>query len=404
MNIIFLTNNYYPVPFANGVCIHSLAKECVKRNHNVHVICTGNWRGSSCQEYEGVIVHKVKMPYYNALFDYYYNHRRSYFGKLMFYMGRIVALSKKFYHLNSYPLRDNVICRRMVKVCERIISENQVSMLVASYTPVEGIKAGALIKQHYPYIDTIYYSLDTLSNESGFGVLPEKMRRSSGIKQEIKYFGLFDKIVLMNCHKHHYEEAIFDSFRTKFKFADFPLFQIRTKDVQIKKTIVFAGTLYRGIRNPRPALELIEPILDVYTFHYYGLSDCNDIISEFAEKCPGHVVNHGVVSHEEVMKAMDEAELLLSIGNFHTEMAPSKIYEQMSTGKPIIHTYAEETDPCLPELKKYGNALCVDINHVEDADLCGFVRNLRLLDKKELELKFKEATPSYSIDLFTEKQ
>lgn len=405
MTIIFLTNNYLPTPNANGVCIHALAKECVKRGIQTHVICTDTWKKKYRNEIDGVNVHYLRLPLYNIFLYYYENHKKAFLGKVAWIIGRSFALCKKFIHLKEYPLRDNSLVRHYVKECSAICFDSKDTIVVASYTPVEAVKAGVKLKQSFLGIRTIYYSLDTLSNESGFGFLPESVRSTIGLKQELKYFGLYDSIVLMNCHSKHYAEHSFDADRWKYKFADFPLFLPSVKSShQPSFKIVYTGTLYRGIRNPRPAMELLIQILDKYSIHFYGHSDCDDILEEYSEKFPGHVKSHGLVSHQEAMNAIAEADILLSIGNAHTQMAPSKIFEQMSSGKPIIHTYAEKTDPCLPELQKYGNALCVDINHIEKTDITGFVSNLRNLDNDELALKFREATASYTIDLFTEKR
>lgn len=405
MTIIFLTNNYLPTPNANGVCIHSLAKECVKRGIETHVICTGTCEKTYRDKIDGVNVHHLRLPFYNIFLYYFENHKKTFFGKVAWVIGRSFALGKKLMHLNEYPLRDNCLVRHYVKECKGIKFDSKETIVVASYTPLEAVKAGVKLKQAFPDIRTIYYSLDTLSNESGFGFLPESVRTTIGLKQELKYFNLYDNVVLMNCHSKHYSEHKFDADRLKYKFADFPLFQPPAKDNhQQSYKIVYTGTLYRGIRNPRPAMELLSQILDKYSVHFYGHSDCDDILEEYSVKYPTHVKSHGLVPHQEAMDAIAEADILLSIGNAHTQMAPSKIFEQMSSGKPIIHTYAEETDSCLPKLQEYGNALCVDINHIEKADLTGFVSNLRNLDNDELTQKFREATASYTIDLFMEKQ
>ncbi len=389
-----------PKPFANGVCVHSLAKESVKRGEETHVICTGDWRGRKVELVEGITVHKLKTPFYNFFLDYYANHKTSLLGKVAFRIGRGVALCKKLMHVKEYPLRDQCLVRRYVDECKKTVKGKKDVVVVASYTPFEGIKAGAIIKGMFPYVHTVYYSLDTLSNESGFGVLPESVRAKIGLNQELKYFSKYDKLLLMNCHKKHYEAEEFSQYTSKIVWADFPLFQPQDNTIsQHSLKIVYTGSLYRGIRNPRSAMELLSSVLDTYSVHFYGQSDCDDILEEYATKFPGHVVCHGLVSHKEAIKAAAEADILLSLGNAHTEMAPSKIYEQMSTGKPIIHTYAEQNDPCLPLLKEYGNALCVDIANISSVNIKEFVDQLAILSKGDLDDKFIEASPKYTLDL-----
>ena len=391
-----------PKPFANGVCIHALAQESVKYGHVVHVVCTGNYHTKQVEEIDGIVVHKLRIPLYSILFDYYENHKLTLLGKVSYKIGRIIALGNKLLHIGEYPLRDQCLVRRYVKECRLIINGNDDVTIVASYTPLEGIKAGGWLKRIYPKINTVYYSLDTLSNESGFGFLPETIRTKMGLKQELKYFNIYDKVLLMNCHKHHYETVSFSDYYSKMLWADFPLFHPNANSLHEKTwTIVYTGTLYRCIRNPRPALEFLSRLLDTYSIHFYGHSDCDDILEEYSQIFPGHVISHGLVSHKEAVKAALDADILLSIGNAHTEMAPSKIYEQMSTGKPIIHFYSEVSDPCLPLLAEYNNALCVDVNNIYNTDPAGFINGLKYYSNAELEGKFEEASPQYTVKLIT---
>ena len=406
MTIIFLTNNYLPTPFANGVCIHALAKESVKRGYETHVVCYGDLKSTYTLSIDGVIVHKIRVPLYYGFLRFYENHKRWLAGRLAYKTGRMCSLYHKFIHQNEYPLQDGGITRRMVKECGRVIgnSEDKDVRVVASYTPVEGIKAGSILKAKYPEVQCIYYSLDTLSNEAGVGVLSAERRRVKGIEQEVRYFSIYDKVILMNCHRKHYTSDSFKPFTDKITFADFPLFAPQgIEKTESRKSIVYAGSLYRVVRNPRPALELLDPILENYTLHFYGHSDCDDIIEEYAKKHPGHIINHGLVPHEQVIEASRNADILLSIGNAKTQMAPSKIFEQMSTGKPIIHTFAEDSDICVPLLRKYSNALCVDMNNVASADIRGFVDGMIYLDEEALNGMFKEAMPAYTVDIIEGK-
>ena len=57
---------------------------------------------------------------------------------------------------------------------------------------------------------------------------------------------------------------------------------------------------------------------------------------------------------------MNEADVLLSIGNNLDCMIPCKIFEYMSTGKPILATYKRETDPSISYYTYYKKSLLLD--------------------------------------------
>ena len=96
---------------------------------------------------------------------------------------------------------------------------------------------------------------------------------------------------------------------------------------------------------------------------------------------------------------MDRSDILLSIGNKGTEMAPSKIYEYMSTGKPIIHVYSEENDPCIEQLVKYGNALLIKEGNDSRDLIVEFINSRKNIDTSDVFKRFISSTPSYTVDL-----
>lgn len=106
--------------------------------------------------------------------------------------------------------------------------------------------------------------------------------------------------------------------------------------------------------------------------------------------------------HDVALKYLDNADVLLSIGNKESPMAPSKIYEYISTGKPIIHFYTWDKDPCIEPLKKYGNAILINEN--KDFDIHLLLNFLDTHDRKvfdEFVSNFESSTPSYTANLIS---
>lgn len=373
--VVFLTNLYYPKPMANGVCVHELAKEVVRRGQEAFVVCYSRNNEPMNEVIDGVYVTRLRMPFYLRLKEKSACWKNGLRKTVAQKYARAIALLRKLISFKEYPLRDRDLVHGMVLECGHLIKTGRIDTIVASYTPMEAIVAGAKLKTQYPDIKTVYYSLDTLSNESGAGVLPEWLRSGSGLNRERKYFEKYDYVVLMDCHKKHYSGKEYDSFKEKIIYADFPLFHPEVSHdcgYFDPKTIVYAGSLYRVIRNPEPILKALEPILDEFTVHFYGQSDCDDILRYYNSLHPGHVIIHGQVTYREAQEALNRAQILLSIGNTGTEMAPSKVYEFISKGKPIIHSYSDDRDFCLPILKRYGNALCVDTRNINKCDIIEF--------------------------------
>ena len=406
MKVVFLTNHFYPVPNANGVCIKALADEVVKRNVTPHVICYGRKGDLAFEEIDGIIIHRLRMPVYMQILDNKNGNSLFYSIKRLFARG--CALFQKLLHAAEYPLRDRCLMKQFVNVCSSIISDNDVNIVVSSYTPYEAVKAGTIIKQKYPTVKTVYYSLDTLSNEGGEGVLPVEFRTRSGIQRELSLFTSFDTIVLMRCHEVHYQHPRYKLFEDKIVFVDFPLFKPELSGLVSyvhSKNVVYAGSLYRLIRNPEPVLDALLPVMTDYTFHFYGdEGNCMDILDKYESLYPQQIIRHGLQRHNIVQKALMEAEVLLSIGNTNTEMSPSKIYEYISMGKPIIHSYSSEMDSCLTTLGNYPNAFCFNATQLDTRALVSFLENPQQVSFYEDSRLYAEARPGYTIDAIIPEQ
>ena len=359
-NYIFLTNMYLPKPGATGLCVHQLAKKLV--DNNVYTICYDD--GFDKINYDGVNVIKIKIPSYLKNQDN--------MSKIQKKINIIYSLFKKAIYFYKYPLRSKSLIRRYKKNIEKVINNanNEKIKIIASYTPLEAIIAASEIKRKYKErVEIIYYSTDTLSNEQGAdGFLPSSYRTKCGLKWEKKLFALYDKIIIMECHKNHYLSQEFEQYKNKMYIANFPFLEKKDIDVQKKKDgmvhMVYAGTLYRNLRNPS---FMLSSLIDVskekkIKIDIYGIGDCDDIVQDAMRKSENIIKMNGMISHDNVLKKVYGSDVLLSIGNKESPMAPSKIYEYMSTGKPIIHFYFYDGDPCIEPLMQYGNALLIKDN------------------------------------------
>lgn len=125
-------------------------------------------------------------------------------------------------------------------------------------------------------------------------------------------------------------------------------------------SMVFAGNFYSSIRNPEKMLEVLSGLPKRYLIHLYG-TGCRSIVKAKMESFQdAKLVDHGEVLHEQCIKAIQDADFLINLSNTITNQLPSKVFEYMSSGKPIINFYYSEDDLGLKYLKKY--PLCININ------------------------------------------
>lgn len=109
---------------------------------------------------------------------------------------------------------------------------------------------------------------------------------------------------------------------------------------------VFVGNIYCGIRDPKYTIRLFDALdVDFAQLHIYGVTDEQINFDK--------VIYHGSVALDEALCAEDNADFLVNIGNLMTNQVPSKIFEYISTGKPIINICKNRNCPSLPYFEKY---------------------------------------------------
>lgn len=394
---IFLTGKYLPTPGATGVCVHILAKYLAGKGECVTAICYED--GSGQNRIDGVEIVRKKTP--SFFFDKQYQNRFERFKDV--WLSRFM----KLIHINQYPLRSSTLLKRYASTCVKLLKGCDEAVIIASYTPLEAVAALPLIKKKLPSVKIVYYSTDTLSNEQGnSGLLSAEKRTQMGQKWEQAIFSVCDLILIMECHKDHYYSDYYKAYQEKMRLVNFPLLnEPKGERLKTEKTMVYAGTLMRTLRNPQFACDTLLRVLPEadYEAVFMGSGDCDDIVNQAAEHSNGKLRFLGMQPYDIASEYIRSAGILLSIGNAESPMAPSKIYEYMATGKPIIHFYSWEQDPCLEPLKKYGNALLIKTNEKKAKEqIQEFIQSTRELDFDEVADCFKSSTPEYSANFLAQ--
>ena len=390
---IFLTGQYMPIPGATGLCVHYLAKYLVSQGYKVYTVCYEN--ESPQLEFDGVQIKHISVPQFMTR-----QTEKGWKGKWLLLQSRLHKLA----HLKKYPLRSVRLIRSYVRACKTLMQKGEDITVIASYVPLEAVVALAQLKMQYPQIKAVFYSTDTISNEQGEdGILSKEQRTKAGMRWEFKLFEIVDKIIIMQCHEKHYFSPMYKKYHEKMFLANFPLLEEpkthKGIEIDINK-FVYAGTFYRKLRNPTFALQTIAKALlgTEKKLYVLGGGDCDSLVLNAVHAYPKHIEYLGVQSHEVAKKYLCEAAVLLSVGNEKSPIMPSKIYEYIATGKPIIHFYTWEEDPCLPPLNLYGNALCIKSGDEQAVEkVREFIRKPQRKIFEQIRKEFIASTAQYTI-------
>ena len=123
--------------------------------------------------------------------------------------------------------------------------------------------------------------------------------------------------------------------------------------------LVFMGSLSPGVRTPEYLLKVFEKLLYTYPsttveIHFYGkIHSSIQSFNQYPELINTSLFLHGEVHKNQVNKILQDADILINIGNSNPYQEPSKIIEYVFLKKPIINICSIENDSSRELLDKY---------------------------------------------------
>lgn len=161
---------------------------------------------------------------------------------------------------------------------------------------------------------------------------------------------------------------------------------------------VFAGSLYPALRTPHFALELFqalnEPGVELAFLGGGWQNYPPGLLAPYQKALGGRLTVAGPVPPAEAARALAGADVLVSLGNGVENQVPSKLFEYLAAGKPILHLAKLENDPCLPYLEKWPLACVVREAEGTGPQVLARVRAF-LQEKGRRRLPFEEAARLY---------
>ena len=351
-NILFLLDYYQENNSANGVCCRNVAECLVKKGYNVFVGCYRPQDAPTEEIQNGVQIIKTwtmpDVPAHKTLKE-----------KAEIYFRWINPFSHR--PAAAIRAREEAIYQ---SACG-IIEEKRIDTVVCVHLPSESLLVGRRIKEHYPGVYLCAYQLDTLSGGNLPRFIPQNYTRKRRIAWERYLFQPMDRIILMRASmKHHLCYSSHEAWLDKAVYGDIPLF-VPVLNSPVRKCddgnvrIAFTGTMSEALRTPYHILDVFERLKRYHVnLIIAGVNHCR--INNFESYASVEVTELGLIEHERVLELLDDADVLLNIGNINTALIPSKLFEYLSYGKPIITTYWSDADTSLPYLKNYPLALRLD--------------------------------------------
>lgn len=412
--IVFLMNTYHPFISGNGICIDKIV-EIIKKNYEIIIVCQKmNINLKDEEIVKGIKIIRIETNDRKVL-------NKS--EELKFSKNKITQIKSKLNillirtkkYLKAHTAKENIdqiLVKKYLETLYKINKNDQIDLIIPVCFPFESIIASLefLKSKHVKIIPFLFdkFSVSESLHRTRFN---QKIKMKKHLKIEKKIIEKTHAIIATEDWKNHLNKYFFD-YIEKIKFCKIPTLKENInlyKEVDRKKIkLIYAGDLNLRVRNPKIVFEILGKCIkdnEKINMSLYTRGNCKKYVEEFTNLFPNNVKNNGSVSYEVAQVALKTSNILISIGNYDITQTPSKIYEYMSLGKPIIHFYKKKEDPVIKILEKYPMAYCLEESYSDfnKEKLLKFINeycyteNISFKIIKEI---FYKSTPEYCAELF----
>ena len=164
--------------------------------------------------------------------------------------------------------------------------------------------------------------------------------------------------------------------------------------------LLFSGWLYSDIRSPKYFLDILSLLDERFVVTFMG-RECEKLTERFDIQTKAKLITLPQQPYDVAVQAMENADILINIGNSIPVHIPSKTLEYINTGKPIVNIYKMENCPTLYYTQRY--PLCLNMSEMEadiNAEAQRFIQFCveskgRTVDRNYIETEFEDCTPQY---------
>ncbi len=152
----------------------------------------------------------------------------------------------------------------------------------------------------------------------------------------------------------------------------------------------YAGLFYSDIRRPNEMLDILSKFPKEFTIQIFGVGCENTLKEKKSLFTESKLEIKGRIPFQECLNELSKSNILINLGNKITNQMPSKVFEYISFGKPILNFYNTTEDPSLKYFKDYPLCYSINVNHYNEDDINNAIKFC--LQNKNKQLTFKEST------------
>lgn len=341
---------YYPDPSPTGLCVKRFV-EMLTDKYEISLICISSDGFDEVVYRENITIYRLagwRMSLENKA--------AKYLKKILHLAGAVQMKTSLLGNLTWYR-------KKAYNCLQSINKKNRLNAVFSICSPFAAHCAAMDFKEKFKDIRWCAYTVDPYSSRDR--IRPFNYSIDKLIKKEKYVLMKADRLLVSEeifenrkdlCHGHLYVEKLpyilpsnicSGGERSFFNFKDI--------------NCVYAGRFYKDIRNPQHMLKVFYEIKDPkIKLHLFSVG-CEDIVNYYS-KLNSNIIHHEFVPHSKMSEVFRDSDILISISNNLSEFLPSKIFEYIATGKPIVEFSENQEISKNSILNRYPIALILNEN------------------------------------------
>ncbi|WP_071392694.1 glycosyltransferase family protein [Bacillus tuaregi] len=362
--ILIVMGNHSPVPSSVANCVEPLVKKMIDSGFEVDVVT--NRKQVSFPKYERIHnVNIYRVDDYRTMNAVILNEAQQVNStKVLKLLTRIFSLCLKGLYYAKYCAfakekeTGGWQIQEVVGKCLELHNQKKYNAVLSISQPFKShYIAEEFINKIKDPIKWFIYEFDPFSFNKE--VTKSQKKRNRLLKDEFRMFNKCDKVFLTPELFNFYKKTPLNKFMEKFQSVPFAnMERIEYKEEEAaeinfssdKINCLFTGRLYKDIRNPKYALDFFSVLNNI---HFTLLTNFSkETLRQYVDDIEKFTILP-MQSRDTALNSLMKADILVNIGNSVEFQVPGKIFEYMSSGKPIIHFSKFPEDPALYYLRKY---------------------------------------------------
>ncbi len=329
-HLVLLTGIYYPKASPTGLCAHRYI-QLLKNEYDVDVVFfQSDQHEVDSVDYDGFHIHSILGSRMRLELQ-----TSGMIKKLLYLVGLVEMLTLPFGNTGWYK-------KIALGKLEEINSQQKIDIIFSTCSPFEAHLAAQDFKVLHPEVKHVAYTVDVFSSRNR--VRPFFLSYKNLKKRERNLFSSVDSMLLSDEiyeSRPDLHEGLSNCFRLPYLLATTENFMYETGFDKRYINCVYAGRFYKDIRNPKYLFKIFSRIKNSsIKLHLFSVG-CQDIVDLYASQNP-NIIQHNQVSPSEIGAVYHDANILINLGNSLSEFKPSKIFEYIVTGQPIVNIYYED--------------------------------------------------------------